>query len=82
MEELDRITEIVAQIGGMPPLGPDDNIYRAGFASMKALELLVELETEYDVAIQDDEFMKAQSPRDLTAMISALRTGEGLQAAA
>jgi acyl carrier protein len=82
MEELDRITQIVSQIGGMPPLGPDDNIYRAGFASMKALELLVELEAQYDVAIQDDHFMKAQSPRDLTAMIAALRGGEGLQAAA
>lgn len=82
MEELDHITQIVAQIGGMPPLGPDDNIYRAGFASMKALELLVELEAQYDVAIQDDHFMKAQSPRDLTAMIATLRSAEFTQTAA
>lgn len=81
MEELTRITQIISQIGGLPPLGPDDNIYRAGFASMKALELLVELETQYDVAIQDDEFMKAQSPRDLAAMIASLRSGETAQAA-
>ena len=81
MEELDRITQIVSEIGGLPPLGPDDNIYRAGFASMKALELLVELEAEYQVAIQDDEFMKAQSPRELTAMIAALRNGDTAQAA-
>lgn len=82
MDELNRITQIVSQIGGLPPLGPDENIYRAGFASMKALELLVELEAQYDVAIQDDHFMKAQSPRDLTAMIASLRTGDGLQSAA
>lgn len=81
MEELDRITQIVSQIGGLPPLGPDDNIYRAGFASMKALELLVELEAQYEVAIQDDEFMKAQSPRDLAAMIVALRNGDTAHAA-
>lgn len=81
MEELTRITQIISQIGGLPPLGPDDNIYRAGFASMKALELLVELETQYDVAIQDDEFMKAQSPRDLAGMIASLRSGETAQAA-
>lgn len=81
MEELDRITQIVSQIGGLPPLGPDDNIYRAGFASMKALELLVELEAQYEVAIQDDEFMKAQSPRDLAAMIAALRNGDTAHAA-
>jgi acyl carrier protein len=81
MDELTRITEIISQIGGLPPLGPDDNIYRAGFASMKALELLVELETQYEVAIQDDEFMKAQSPRDLAAMIASLRSGETAQAA-
>ena len=80
MEELDRITQIVSEIGGLPPLGPDDNIYRAGFASMKALELLVELEAQYEVAIQDDEFMKAQSPRDLAAMITALRNGDTAQA--
>jgi acyl carrier protein len=81
MDELTRITEIISQIGGLPPLGPDDNIYRAGFASMKALELLVELGTQYEVAIQDDEFMKAQSPRDLAAMIASLRSGETAQAA-
>lgn len=71
--EIDRVTSIVCRIGGIPPIGPDDNLYRAGFASMKALELLVELEAEYDVAIQDDQFMRAQSPRDLAVMLAALR---------
>lgn len=80
MQDLERITDIVCRVGGIPPLAPDDNIYRAGFASLRALELLVELETEYGVAIDDERFMKAQSPRELAAMIAALN-GSAAEAA-
>jgi acyl carrier protein len=72
MQDLDRITEIVSRVGGIPPVPPDENIYRAGFASLRALELLVELEAEYGVTIDDERFMKSQSPRDLARMIESL----------
>ena len=71
MTEIDQITALVCRIGGLPPIGPDDNIYRCGFGSMKALELLVELETEYDVTLPDEQFMQAQSPRDLSTLVTA-----------
>lgn len=70
MPELERVTEIVRRVGGLPALAPDENIYRAGFASLRALELLVELETAYDVTIDDERFMQAQSARELAAMLS------------
>jgi acyl carrier protein len=70
MPEIERVTEIVRRVGGLPTLTPDENIYRAGFASLRALELLVELETEYDVTIDDERFMQAQSARELAAMLS------------
>ncbi|MGV3719330.1 MAG: acyl carrier protein [Actinomycetota bacterium] len=76
MAELERVTEIVCRVGGLPALSPDENIYRAGFASLRALELLVELETEYDVTIDDERFMQAQSARELAAML----TGPGAAA--
>jgi acyl carrier protein len=71
MSQLDQITHLICRIGSIPPIGPDDNIYRCGFASMKALELLVELEAEYEVTIPDEQFMAAQSPRDLSALVAA-----------
>ena len=42
-------------------------------AAPMPLELLVELETQFDVSIPDDDFLKARTPRDLMEMVSRLK---------
>ena len=42
---------------------PDEDFYDAGFTSLSSLKLLMQLETEWDVSIPDDEFIVARSAR-------------------
>lgn len=71
--DLGRIAEVVGKVGKIAPPGPDDDFYDAGFSSINALELLLELEEECGVSIPDDEFIQARTPRALGAVIERLR---------
>ena len=73
MTELETITQLISQVGKIPAVAPDADIFDAGFVSINALELLVELETQFDVSIPDDDFLKARTPRDLMEMVSRLK---------
>ena len=44
-----------------------------GMASMKAMELLMELEDRYGVSVPDEEFIQAISLERLAAMIHGLK---------
>jgi hypothetical protein len=74
--DLDQITAIVCTVGKIPGLGPDEDIYGAGFPSISSLELLFELESACTVSVPDDEFIRARSPRALHNLILRLRQGE------
>ena len=74
MTELETITQLISQVGKIPAVAPDADIFDAGFVSINALELLVELETQFDVTIPDDDFLKARTPRDLMEMVSRLKS--------
>ena len=72
-EELDRVVSIVREIGRMGALAPDEDLYDAGFSSVNALQLLVELESAFDVTIPDDEFISARTPRRLSNLVTRLQ---------
>ena len=67
------VTERICRIGDIPEVGPDQIMYEAGFSSIDALDLLVDLETAYSVSISDEDFMLAQTPRALYTLITRLR---------
>lgn len=72
-QELERITEIVYEIGKISGISPDDDIYDAGFSSINALQLLMELESAFEVSIPDDQFIGARSVRALHAVVERSR---------
>jgi acyl carrier protein len=76
MEELEEISAMVCQLGGLGRLAPDDDFYAAGFGSMLAMQLLMELEETYAVDIPDDDFIGARTPRALCAVVARVRKGE------
>jgi acyl carrier protein len=70
---LEHITSIVAEVGRISGVGPDDDIYDAGFSSINSLELLLQLESACDVSIPDDQFIKARSPKAIHEMVERLK---------
>ncbi|MBI3949927.1 MAG: acyl carrier protein [Acidobacteria bacterium] len=70
---MDEIIEIVCRIAGIGDIDPDAVLYESGFSSLDTLELLVELESVYGLAIPDDQFMAARTPQQLRALVSRLR---------
>jgi acyl carrier protein len=72
-DDLQRIAAIVCEVGKISGIGPDDDIYDAGFSSISALELLMELESALGVSIPDDEFINARTPRALSSVVERLK---------
>jgi acyl carrier protein len=75
LDELNDITAIICRVGNLPRLGADEDFYKAGFSSIKALELLLELESTCEVSIVDEQFIAARTPRAVCTMIGALKQG-------
>lgn len=73
MTELEPITAIVCRIGKIAAVPADDDFYDAGFSSINALELLLELESTYDISIPDDDFIQARTITALRDMIDRLK---------
>ena len=69
---LERILTIVQETGKIENIGPSDDFYDAGFSSINALQLLLELETAFNVSIPDDQFVAARTCASLHALISQL----------
>jgi acyl carrier protein len=68
-----RIAAIVCDVGQISGINPDDDIYDAGFSSINALQLLIELESACEVSIPDDQFINARSSRAIYAVIERLK---------
>jgi acyl carrier protein len=66
-----KVREIVASVTALAADVPADaNLYLdLGVASVHALNLLTELETQFGVAIPDDEFVVATSIATLSALL-------------
>ncbi|WP_437951089.1 acyl carrier protein [Sorangium sp. So ce296] len=68
--EVEKVIEVIVTVGGLPAaIQPDDDIYDAGFSSIRALQLLTELEDKFNVTLPDDKFSLARTPRALSALI-------------
>jgi acyl carrier protein len=74
-ETATKISEIVCRIGELSGLDPAEDIYAAGLESVRALEVLLDLETEFEVTIPDDAFILCRTVNDLTGMVERLRAG-------
>ena len=72
-----RITEIICRVGSLSGVGPDDDIYDAGFSSIHALQLLIELEDAYGVTLEDDRFITTRTPRAFHSLVAGLQGEQG-----
>ena len=71
-EHLQTIIGIVQTTGKIQNIEPAEDFYEAGFSSINALQLLMELEATFDVTIPDDEFVTARTCSSLEALVSRL----------
>lgn len=68
--EMEKVIEVIVTVGSLPAaIKPDDDIYDAGFSSIRALQLLTELEDRFNVTLPDDKFSFARTPRALSDLI-------------
>jgi acyl carrier protein len=72
-EQLDSIVGIICNIGAVSGIKPDQDFYDAGFVSVNALPLLIELEDRFSIVIPDDRFIAARTPRALNELVSSLQ---------
>ena len=70
---LPTILEILARIGGIPNIAPDQDFYDAGLSSVSALPLLLELEERFGLSIPDERFIAARTAVDLEKLLDELR---------
>ena len=76
-QHLQQVTTTICRVGNVPSVGPDDDFYDAGFSSVRSLELLLELETVFGIAVPDDEFIGARTPTAIAALVGRLQNGGG-----
>ncbi|MCZ2147306.1 MAG: acyl carrier protein [Bryobacterales bacterium] len=72
-DHLEIVTQVLCSVGGLPQLAPDQDFYDAGFTSIMALPLLMELEGQFNVTIPDDLFIGARTARSLSEVIAGLQ---------
>jgi acyl carrier protein len=74
-ESLARVVAIVCETGQIAEISADEDFYDAGFTSLRSLQLLLQLETEWDIAIPDEEFIHAWSARSLYELVARVKDG-------
>ena len=73
--DLDKIIHLVQTTGKVEKLSASEDFYDAGFSSINALQLLLDLEAAFDVTIPDDDFVAARTCAALEGLISRLAQG-------
>ncbi|MFN7995982.1 MAG: acyl carrier protein [Bryobacteraceae bacterium] len=70
-----RIRSILSRITGLEAdISANTNLYRdLGLGSVYALQLMTELELEFQVAVPDEDFVEAASISKLAAMIDRIQ---------
>jgi acyl carrier protein len=71
--QIAELQDVICRVGNLERIDPEELLGEAGFSSMNALELLLELESAYQVSIPDDRFISARTPRDLFDLMTELR---------
>jgi len=70
--DINSVIAVVTRVGGIADVGPDQDIFEAGMSSVDALQLLLELESEFGVSIPDEDFVAARTPRALLDLVTRL----------
>jgi acyl carrier protein len=68
--EIDQIIGIVCEVGQLPAIGPDDDVFDAGFSSVRSLELLIRLEDTFNLSIPDEQFISCRTARALCEVVT------------
>lgn len=71
--DLQNIIAIVKRVGELDELAPGQDFYQAGIDSMKAMDVMLDLENEFGVTVPDDRFIKARTPEALLQLVQQLR---------
>ena len=72
---LARVMAIVCEIGPIASINADEDFYDAGFTSLRSLQLLLQLEDEWNISIPDDQFIIARSARSFDELVTRLKDG-------
>jgi acyl carrier protein len=72
---LEQIVQLVQTTGKIENVSASEDFYEAGFSSINALQLLMDLEAAFDVTIPDDEFVAARTCLSLHTLIARLAKG-------
>lgn len=70
---VETIVEIVKRVGELEDIGPEQDIYSAGVNSMRGMDIMLDMESTFDVAIPDDQFLSARTPTALAALVERLK---------
>ena len=73
--DLEKIIQLVQTTGKVEKISASEDFYDAGFSSINALQLLLELEAAFDVTIPDDDFVAARTCTALEGLVSRLAQG-------
>ena len=73
---IERVIEIISEIGEIEQLPPDGQIYEGGFSSLRALDLLLSLEKEFGIELPDKDFITARTPGQIVELIERLRQSQ------
>ena len=74
-ESLARVIAIVCEVGQIEGISADQDVYDAGFTSLRSLPLLLQLEDEWDISIPDEDFIVARTARSLCQLVVRLKDG-------
>lgn len=76
-----ELRALIAEVGETPDdFSADAHLYLdLGIPSVKAMQLLMELEERYGVRVPDEEFVEATTLQSLAAMMGRLVPGTALE---
>lgn len=72
-DNLQTIISLVETTGKLSSVTPTEDFYEAGFSSINALQLLLDLESAFDITIPDDDFIAARTCISLDTLVARLR---------
>jgi acyl carrier protein len=73
-QDIEKIVGILKRVGELDEIAPDQDFYRAGLDSMRGMDVMLDLESEFDVTIPDDQFVNARTANDLAALVGRMRS--------
>ena len=73
---MERVIQLISQVGHLDAIAPDAVIYEAGFSSVRVLELLLMLEQEFGISIPDGDFIAARTPRKIAELVQRLQESQ------